>query len=154
MSVPHDIESDLCKTFFHMIEAREGDIELLVGVVGKTRAIARDEAVFASPPLAEDVYRIIEGSRATLRQEPGFQDFGDEALACRSNGRLLLGSENSDPHPSPLPLRHSQPLLFDAAPVAARNYRQINLDIRDSEDRQYKLAARCSELDQRRPSFT
>ena len=76
-------EVDASAIYFHMVEARKGGIEFLAGIVGKAGAEARDEAVFASPPLAVDVDRIIEGGGADLRQEAGFQGFSDEARARR-----------------------------------------------------------------------
>jgi lipopolysaccharide/colanic/teichoic acid biosynthesis glycosyltransferase len=49
-----------------MVEARERRIELLPEIVWKPRSVARDEAVFASPPFAENIDGMIERSKFDL----------------------------------------------------------------------------------------
>ncbi len=55
---------DCIKTLLDIIEAPERCIELFAGIVGKARAVTRDETVFAAPPLTEDIDRIVKLSRA------------------------------------------------------------------------------------------
>src|SRR6266446_8366487 len=100
-----------------MVEAREGGIEFFAGIIGETGAVARDEAVFACPPLAADVDRIVERGGADLGQESGFQEFSDEARADRGDGDLFPRSERLDPYPSVLTLRHSHIPFCAAARV-------------------------------------
>lgn len=86
MATPQYIEPGFAKALFHVVEADERSIELFTGILGEPRAVAHDEAVVASPPLAEDADRIIERRPADVRQEPGLQGIGDEALTSGGDG--------------------------------------------------------------------
>ena len=89
MPMPHDVKTIFDNRFLHMIKARKGGIEFLAGILGKARTVTRDKAVFASPPLAEDINGIIELAGTNFRKEPGFQCPGDEELASSRNCRFL-----------------------------------------------------------------
>src|SRR5436190_19152498 len=91
-----------------MVEARERRIELLPEIVWKPRPVARDEAVFASSPFAENIDGIVELGRTDLRQKPRLERRADEALASDCNGGFLLRGEGPNPDPSLLPLAHSR----------------------------------------------
>src|SRR6185369_11782555 len=98
---PHDVEVDVRRMLVGMIEARERRIELLSEIAREARAIARDEAVLAPPPFADDVDGVVELGRADLRQKPRLQDLGNEAVALGADGRLLVGGEGLHPYALP-----------------------------------------------------
>src|SRR6185295_8332115 len=99
-----------------MIEARERRIELLAEIIREARTIARDEAVLASPPFADDVDGVVELGRADHRQEPRLQDLGDEAVALGTDGCLLVGGEGLRPYALPTP--HSDPLRCSSGSIS------------------------------------
>jgi hypothetical protein len=82
---PHHIESGFREIAFHMVEARERRIALLPANAWKSRPVTRDEAVFAAPPFAENVDRIVEPGRTDRRQKPGLERVADEAGANNRN---------------------------------------------------------------------
>src|SRR5712671_8007088 len=117
MPMPHQVELGFRETRFHMVETCERRIELLPEIVGKPRAVARDEAVFASPPFAENIDGIVELGRKDLRQKPRLEHSADEALASGRNDGFFLRGKCLDPDPPLLPLAHSRthwqpPALF------------------------------------------
>src|SRR5262245_25379591 len=125
MPAPHQVELGLHEMLFHMIQARERRIELIPEIVWKPRAVAGDEAVFASPPLAENIDGIVERGRTDLGQRARLERSADEALASGRNGGFFLRGEGPDPYPSLLSLArlrtHWQPPAHFTARKAAHH---------------------------------
>src|SRR3546814_7217511 len=92
--MPHDIESGFRKIFLHVIETGECRIEFFAGIVGKARAITRDEAVFASPPLAENIDRVIERSEEHTSELQSLMRIS-YAVFClkKKNNKSMIQSE-------------------------------------------------------------
>src|SRR2546430_2286952 len=100
MAMPHQVELGFRENLFNMVEARERRIELLAEILRKPRAVARDEAVLASPPFAENIDGIVELRWTDVRQKPRLERSVDESLARGRNGGFFLRGEGLDPYPS------------------------------------------------------
>lgn len=73
-----------------MVEASEGGIEFLAGIVGETGAVALDETVLVAAPFAGNGDGIVELGRADLGEDAGDQHLGDEAFAVGCDRRLVV----------------------------------------------------------------
>lgn len=73
------------------VETDERRVELVTEVVSEARAVALDEPIAGSVPLALDIDGIVELSRTYDRQEPRLQDILDEPLAGGRDVHLLSG---------------------------------------------------------------